>query len=78
MASANGVLSLPPQPELADPSIVLAAKRKRDDSHESEDRVNGVRSNPNSNIVQTPVAQADLEFMRDLIDVLKSYVASPL
>lgn len=68
MASANGVLSPPPQPAFADPSIIPAIKRKRDESHEQEDHVNGVHSNQD----RPPVAQADQEFIRDLIDVLKS------
>ena len=68
MASANGVLIPTPQPDNADSSIIPAAKRKRDETHEKEDHVNGVHSSSNL----SPVAPAEQEFIRDLIDVLKS------
>jgi hypothetical protein len=68
--NVNGILSPPSQPILANDSISLSAKRKRDDSNEVHSHTNGLHTikSPNTTAASTEDAQANI---KDLIDILK-------
>jgi hypothetical protein len=70
MASVNGTLSPASHPDLANSSITLSAKRKREDSIEAENHIYGI-SDSRSAIASTPTPEATQALIRDLIDVLK-------
>ncbi|PQE28084.1 hypothetical protein CJF32_00005852 [Rutstroemia sp. NJR-2017a WRK4] len=78
MASTNGVLSPPPQPDLNNTSINLSAKRKRDDSIDQPDLTNSLTNESKVATASPPTPTIDTQaLVKDLIDVLKSHDPSP-
>jgi hypothetical protein len=75
MASVNGVLSPPPQQtetlSANNDAILLSAKRKREESIEAQNNVNGLSDSKDSE--QTaPSIEESQSLVRDLVDVLKA------
>lgn len=69
MASVNGALSPSSYLDSANPSLTLSAKRKREDSNEAQNHLNGISSNLGE------ITAADTEpAIINLIDILKAYV----
>lgn len=72
MASVNGGLSPQSHLDSANSSITLSAKRKRDDSVESQSHINGI-SDSKGAAESVPLTSEDSQaLIRDLIDVLKT------
>ena len=72
MASANGVLSPPPQPHITANSPQLSAKRKRADSSDPSGKVNGTADTKVPNMSSSDKARvASQQDIDDFIDVLK-------
>lgn len=69
MTSVNGVLSPPSHFDSAIPSLPLSAKRKREDSNEASNNVNGI-----ANASSGTTAEETKASIVDLIDILKVYV----
>lgn len=72
MASVNGVLSLPSDSDLASAALTLSAKRKREDSIEGQNHINGI-SDSNDSVT----AEDTTRMITDLIDILRSHDTSP-
>ncbi|KAM3086414.1 hypothetical protein ACMFMG_000549 [Clarireedia jacksonii] len=78
MASTNGVLSPPPQPDLNNASINLSAKRKRDDSIDQPELANSLNNESKVATIKPPAPTIDTQaLVKDLIDVLQSHDPSP-
>jgi hypothetical protein len=74
MASVNGGLSPLSHSDSANSSITLSAKRKRDDSTEDQNHVNGISDSKSDAASVPPTSEDSQALIRDLIDVLKTYV----
>jgi hypothetical protein len=72
MASANGVLSPPPQPHIAANSPQLSAKRKRADSSDPSEKINGTADIKVPNLSSSDKARvASQQEIDNFIEVLK-------
>ena len=67
MASLNGILSPPSSSDLANTALTLSAKRKREDSSDSQ--------NINGESTASIVAEDTARTITDLIDVLRRSVS---
>ena len=71
MASANGVLSPPPQPNLAANSPQLSAKRKRAESSDPSEKINGAADSKASTTSPDKADPTSQQQIDDFIEVLK-------
>lgn len=72
MASANGLLSPPPQPRIATNSPQLSAKRKRADSSDPSEKINGTADTKGPNMSSSDKARvASQQDIDDFIEILK-------
>ena len=74
MASPNGASSPPAHPDSTNSSVTLSAKRKRDDSVESQNHMNGISDSKRGASSLPLTSEESQALIRDLIDVLKTYV----
>ncbi|TVY68835.1 hypothetical protein LSUE1_G008930 [Lachnellula suecica] len=76
MATVNGVLSPPPQPSASpfdganNDALLLSAKRKREESTEAQNNVNGVAESESPAQTAASIEESQ-SLVRDLVDVLK-------
>jgi len=71
MASLNGVMSPPSNADSTNSSITLSAKRKRDDSIEAQNHINGIGDSKSEEPTGAS-AEESHALIHDLIDVLKA------
>lgn len=71
MASTNGILSPPTQPN-TNTDLTLSAKRKRDDSIDQPALINGINNDSKQLAIPRDVSKTDgQQLIQDLFDVLK-------